>query len=165
MSDGEPSIETIGARGWNMWGVVYLLSGAARLTSLLATVALAATACSGSSPRQRPSGSGARQSPLVRKANAACRRDDAKIAEAEAIAPGVWFTANTVAHIDAEATRLVKLGLAERLGPALLDWERARFLLLKGDVRTADVLLLRAKAATAAAGIHCSFGARPLAGL
>src|SRR5207247_8236158 len=108
---------------------------ATSLTSLLATVAFAATACSGSSAPQPPSESTTRQSPVVRKANALCRREDAKIAAAEEIATGVWFTANTVHHINAEANGLVKLGLGGTLARSLLDWEQARSLLLAGNVR------------------------------
>jgi hypothetical protein len=131
---------------------------------LLAATAVAAAACSGSDSR-KPSGGSSAQLPEVRKANALCRREDPKIAAAEAIAPGVWFTANTGSHIQAEVDGLIKLGLLGKLAPSILDWERARSLLIRGEVRKADVLLLKARAAAASVGIHCSFGARPLAGL
>lgn len=123
---------------------------------MLLALAVATTAC----------GSHDRSSPLVQKANAFCQREDAKIAKAEGIAPGVWFTANTVSHIQAEAEGLARLGLLGKLAPSFIDWGRARALLIRSyDLRKPDMWLLRAKAAAASEGIHCSFGARPLSGL
>lgn len=123
----------------------------------LAAVALAATGCNGSSPPG-----------AARQTNSLCRRYDAKIAKAEAIAPGVWFTANTLTQIQAEVDALARSGPTGKLSTSFRDWEHAKSLILQGgteDARRGDLWLLRAKAAASSADIHCSFGARPLADL
>jgi hypothetical protein len=101
------------------------------------------------------------------QANALCARDDPEIKAAEDEAPGVVFTASSVGAILREVGALRQLRLGGRLEKSFADWDRAFALIRSGfaGVRTIDGVLLKAKNAAAAAGIRCSFGARPLLGL
>jgi len=105
----------------------------------------------------------------VQRANALCKIDDRRIANAEQIAGSVTFTAATVNGMIAELNGLARLGLARRLHRSFAASQRAMHLLVASSdsrsVRVADGLLLSAKKDGAAVGVHCSFGAVPVSEL
>jgi UTP:GlnB (protein PII) uridylyltransferase len=101
------------------------------------------------------------------RANTVCKADDQKIKLAETLAlTGVLFTANTTSHMVDELNALKRVGLLARVPQSFVATEQALDILrTKSDtasLRHADSLLLSAKKAAAAKGVHCSFGAVPL---
>jgi hypothetical protein len=127
------------------------------VTICLCAAAVLAAGCGGAGSKK------AAQPSWVKKANAICKVDDAKIAAAERIAgPQIIFSAFTVSRLAKELDGLAKIGVPELQQSFLLAVRAHDMTITAGDPRRPDALLLRAKALAAAKGVHCSFGAVPL---
>jgi hypothetical protein len=109
---------------------------------------------------------GAHSKPIRRatlsRANAACRRDDAKIAALEDELSAKFSEAD-VQSIEAEVSMLRSIGLAAPLHVAFAEVDRAFTSLQSqtGSPATANTHLQAAREAAAKVGVHCTFGALP----
>jgi len=126
----------------------------ARFVFLAAAVASVAACAAHSTAAIRPA--------TLARANAACRRDNAKIAAFEERL-SANFTAADVQSIEQEVSMLRRLGLDAPLHDAFVEVDRAFASLLSqtGSPGSANTHLQAAQKAAAQVGLHCSFGALP----